>query len=94
VPPNPSAPPPNPSGHDASATGRQPLLSGKGILNTDGVLYHGPNLFPKKPFDDVVNLKMAHGSSSGSGNQPDVMVPRYFKLDFPAMMGRKIPCHG
>jgi hypothetical protein len=35
------------------------------------VLHHGPDLLPKKPFDEVLNLKTTHSSSSGSGHQLD-----------------------
>jgi hypothetical protein len=82
-PPNLTAPPPNPSG--------KPLLAGKGVLDNDGVLQHGPELLPKKPFEEVIILKTAHASSSGSGSSTDVMVPRYFKLDFPRYDGKEDP---
>jgi hypothetical protein len=74
---NPTASPLNPSG--------QPRLAGKGILNKDGVLQHGPNLLPKKPFDEVLNLKTTH--SSLSSNQLDDVVSRYVKLEFPLYDG-------
>jgi hypothetical protein len=61
----------------------------KGILNVDGVLRHDPDLFPKKPFDEVLNLKTAPSSSSGSGSSMDGMVPRYFRLDFPRYDGKE-----
>jgi hypothetical protein len=67
APPNPAVPPLNPSGGGPPDGAWQPLLAGKGILNVDGVLRHGPDLFPKKPFDEVLNLKTVPSSSSGYG---------------------------
>jgi hypothetical protein len=75
-PSNPTAPPPNPSG--------KPLLAGKGVLDNDGVLQHGSELLPKKPIEEVNIL-------NGSGSSTDVMVPRYFKLDFPHYDGKEDP---
>jgi hypothetical protein len=54
------------------------------------VLHHSSDLFPKKPFDEVLNLKTAHSSSSSSGSSTDSMVPRFFKLDFPHYDGKDL----
>jgi hypothetical protein len=66
------------------------VLAGEGILNIDGTLHHGSELFPKKPFVETRFLKTA-GSSSGAGNSSDGLVPRYFKLEFPRFDGREDP---
>jgi hypothetical protein len=46
-------PPPKSSKLGAPDDTIQPVLTGKGILNVDGVLHHEPGLFPKKPFDEI-----------------------------------------
>jgi hypothetical protein len=79
---NSSAPPlPNPTGLREPDGTVCPVLAGKGILNVDDTLHHGPELFPKKPFEETRFLKTT-GSSSSVGNSSDGLVPRYFKLDF------------
>jgi hypothetical protein len=93
---NSSAPPdpsllPKSSGEGAPGDAGQLLLAGKGILNKEGVLQHGPDLFPTKPFDEVLSLKTAHSSSSGLGSSTEGFVPRYFKLDFSRFNGKDDP---
>jgi hypothetical protein len=93
------APAPNPDAVDSSAPPPhedatrlpdgfpKPLLAGKGILDSDGKLQHGHGLLPKKPFDEVLNLKNA----SSFGGPTDGIVPRCFRLDFSRFDGKEDP---
>jgi hypothetical protein len=66
----------------------QPLLAGKGILDSNGVLFHGRDLHPKKPVVETQLLKTAPTSSPGADNTADGMVPHYFRFDFPRYNGK------
>jgi hypothetical protein len=81
---------PDPTGTREPDGTVRPMLADKGILNINGTLHHGPELFPKKPFEETRFLKTAR-SSAGAGNSSDDLVPRYFKLDFPRFDGKEDP---
>jgi hypothetical protein len=82
-----SAPPPHQDATGPPDGSPKPLLAGKSILDSDGKLQHGHGLLPKKPFDEVLNLKTA----SSSGGPAEGIVPRYFRLDFPRFDGKEDP---